>query len=415
MRKRWLWIGAGVLVVGAAGAFIASKQGPKPTAVQLAEVKREDLQAKVTANGKVQAAKKVEISATIPGQVTQLAVREGDAVKKGQFLLEIDPTNQRTVARSTEYSMQALLREVDSARANVELARADFARARENYEAKIIAQADFERARTTLQTSEAALLAAERRVEQARAQLEGARDTLSKTVVRAPMDGIVTARRIEEGEVAVIGVQNQPGTVLLTISDMSVVEAELEVDEASIPQVKLGQEVRLRIDAYPNRTFTGVVTEVGSSPLLQSASIDQAVKFKVKAQIKDPPEGIKPGLTTTADILTGFAPQVLSVPIQAIVLRERERPEGTQPQVGEEREEEGVYVLEGGGEQGKVAFKPIETGLMGELSIEVRSGLEGNETIVSGPFRVLRTLEPGDEVIKEKEEPEGTGSTASSA
>jgi len=414
MRKKWLWIGAGVVVIAAAGGFVASKRGPKPTPVQLAEVKREDLQAKVTANGKVQAAKKVEISATIPGQVTQLAVREGDEVKKGQFLLEIDPTNQRAVARSSEYSMQALLREVDSARANVELARADFARARENYEAKIIAQADFERARTTLQTSEAALLAAERRVEQARAQLEGARDTLSKTIVRAPMDGIVTARRIEEGEVAVIGVQNQPGTVLLTISDMSVVEAELEVDEASIPQVKLGQEARLRIDAYPNRTFTGVVTEVGSSPILQSASVDQAVKFKVKAQITDPPAGIKPGLTTTADILTGFAPQVLSVPIQAIVLREKERPEGTQPQVGEAREEEGVDVLEGGSEQGKVAFKPIETGLMGELAIEVKEGLEGSETIVSGPFRVLRTLKPGDEVIKEKEAATVPGSASSS-
>jgi HlyD family secretion protein len=191
----------------------------------------------------------------------------------------------------------------------------------------------------------------------------------------------------------------------MTISDMSVVETELEVDEASIPQVKLGQEVKLRIDAYPNRTFNGVVTEVGSSPILQSSAVDQAVKFKVKAQIKDPPEGIKPGLTAQADILTGFAPQALSVPIQSIVLREKERPAGTQPQVGEAREEEGVYVVEGGKEEGKVAFVPITTGLMGELSIEVKSGLKGDEKLVSGPFKVLRTLKPGDLVVKEKEPP----------
>ena len=408
MRKKWVWILVGVVVLGAGGAFVASKRGPKPTPVQLADVEREDLQAKVAANGKIQAQKKVEISATIMGQITQLAVREGDAVKKGQFLLEIDPANPRAAARSSEASMQALLRDVESARANLELAKNDFERARANFEAKIIPRADYERAETGVTTSEAMLRSAERRVEQARAQLEGAKDTLSKTIVRAPIDGIVTARRVEEGEVAVIGIQNSPGTVLLTISDMSVVETELEVDEASIPQVKLGQEVKLRIDAYPNRTFNGVVTEVGSSPILLSSSVDQAVKFKVKAQIKDPPEGIKPGLTAQADILTGFAPQVLAVPIQSIVLREKERPAGTQPQVGEAREEEGVYVIEGAKEEGKVAFLPITTGLMGELSIEVKEGLKGDEKVVSGPFKVLRTLKPGDLVVKEKEPPEGT-------
>ena len=414
MRKKWVWILAAVVVLGGAGAFVASKRGPKPTPVQFGEVKREDLQAKVAANGKIQAQKKVEISATIMGQITQLAVREGEAVKKGQFLLEIDPANPRAAARSSEASMQALLRDVESARANLELAKSDYDRARANFEARIIPRADYERAETAVTTSEAMLRSAERRVEQARAQLEGARDTLSKTVVRAPIDGIVTARRIEEGEVAVIGIQNSPGTVLMTISDMSVVETELEVDEASIPQVKLGQEVKLRIDAYPNRTFNGVVTEVGSSPILQSSAVDQAVKFKVKAQIKDPPEGIKPGLTAQADILTGFAPQALAVPIQSIVLREKERPAGTQPQVGEAREEEGVYVVEGGKDEGKVAFVPITTGLMGELSIEVKSGLKGDEKLVSGPFKVLRTLKPGDLVVKEKEPPKdaaGGGAT----
>jgi HlyD family secretion protein len=248
-------------------------------------------------------------------------------------------------------------------------------------------------------TGEATLSAAERRVEQARAMLEGARDNLSKTVVRSPIDGIVTAKRVEEGEVAVVGVLNQPGTVLLTISDMSVVEAEVEVDETSIPSVKVGQEALVRIDAYPNRTFTGVATEVGNSPILAAAgAASQAIKFRVKIQIKDPPPDIKPGLSVQADILTGFRAQALVVPIQALVVRDVERKPGQAPKPGEPRDEEGVYVME----DGKARFQAIKTGLLGELSIEVVSGLRGGETIISGPFKALRTLKHGDPVKLEK-------------
>jgi HlyD family secretion protein len=211
------------------------------------------------------------------------------------------------------------------------------------------------------------------------------------------MDGVVTARRIEEGEVAVIGIQNSPGTVLLTISDMSVVEAELEVDETSIPSVKLGQEARVRLDAYPNQTFRGVVTEVGSSPLVAAAT--QAIKFKVKVRLDDPPAGIKPGLSARADILTGFRGDALSVPLQALVVRDVERKPGEPaPPPDAPREQEGVYLMEGG----KVRFQPVKTGLIGDLSIEVTSGLKGGETVITGPFKALRTLNPGDAVALEK-------------
>ena len=209
-RRRWIIAGI-VVLLGGAGAWFATHRGPEPTLVQTAAVAREDLQAKVTANGKVQAQRKVDISATIAGQVTHLAVKEGDRVKKGQFLLQIDAANPRAAARSSEASMQALLRDLDSSRASLEQARLDFRRAEENHKASIIANADLDRARTGLATAEAAVQGAERRVEQARATLEGAHDTLSKTTVRAPIDGIVTAKRVEEGEVAVIGVLNQPG------------------------------------------------------------------------------------------------------------------------------------------------------------------------------------------------------------
>jgi HlyD family secretion protein len=234
-------------------------------------------------------------------------------------------------------------------------------------------------------------------VSQASATLEGARDTLAKTTIRSPMDGVVTARRIEEGEVAVIGIQNSPGTVLLTISDMSVVEAELEVDETSIPSVKLGQEARVRLDAYPNQTFRGVVTEVGSSPLVTAAS--QAIKFKVKVRLDNPPAGVKPGLSARADILTGYRGNALSVPLQALVVRDIERGPGEAPPPPDApREQEGVYLMEGG----KTRFQPVKTGLIGDLSIEVVSGLKGGETVITGPFKALRTLNPGDPVELEK-------------
>jgi HlyD family secretion protein len=397
VKRKILWILLAVLVLAALGGFAYSRRGPKPTEVQTAKVGRENLQAKVSANGRIQAQKKVDISATIAGQITHLAVEEGDRVKKGQFLLQIDAVNPRAAARSNEYSMQALREEVESARTTLAQARTDLRRTEANYKAGIVPAADLDRARTTVRAGEAAVQMAERRVSQAAATLEGARDTLAKTTIRSPMDGVVTARRIEEGEVAVIGIQNSPGTVLLTISDMSVVEAELEVDETSIPSVKLGQEARVRLDAYPNQTFRGVVTEVGSSPLVAAAT--QAIKFKVKVRLDDPPAGIKPGLSARADILTGFRGDALSVPLQALVVRDVERKPGEPaPPPDAPREQEGVYLMEGG----KVRFQPVKTGLIGDLSIEVTSGLKGGETVITGPFKALRTLNPGDAVALEK-------------
>jgi len=396
-KKHKILIGAGV-VLAAAGGFAFARRGPKPTPVEVATVGREDLQAKVTANGKVQAKKKVDISATIPGQITHLAVKEGDRVAKGQFLLQIDATNPRATARSTEFSMQALRVDQESARATLAQARSDLRRAEENFAARIIPESEIQRARTLVATAEAAVQATARRVEQARATVEGARDTLAKTTVRSPIDGIVTAKRVEEGEVAVIGIQNSPGTVLLTISDMATVETELEVDETSIPSVKLGQEAKVRIDAYPNKTFQGDVTEVGGSPILAATgATNTAIRFLVKVQIKDPPPAVKPGLSVQADILTGFRPQALVVPIQALVVRDREKKPG-EAASGAPRDEEGVFLMDGG----KARFQAIQTGLLGELSLEVASGLRGGETLIVGPFKALRALKPGDPVKVEK-------------
>jgi HlyD family secretion protein len=398
-RKQVFWL---LGIIGLAlllGGWVLLRRGGDTTPVEVAKVGREDLQAKVTANGKAQAQKRVDVSALIAGQITRLAVNEGDRVKKGQFLLQIDQVNPRALARSNEASMEALRRDLDSARANYEQARADFRRADGNHRAGIIPEADFDKARTVTTAAQAALEAAQRRVDQARAMLEGSQDTLRKTTIVAPIDGVVTARPVEEGEVAVIGVQNSPGTVLLTISDMSVVEAEMEVDETSIPSVRVGQEAVVRIDAYPNRGFAGVVTEVGSSPIsgIAAGSTD-AIKFKVKVRIKNPPADIKPGLSVQADVLTGFRSQALVVPIQALVVREIERKPGALLPPNAPREQEGVYLMDGG----KARFEAIRTGLMGDLSVEVRGGLKGGETLITGPFRALRALHPGDAVTVAK-------------
>ena len=386
MKKlKWLWIVGGVGVV--AVIVVVSLRGKSGLPVQVATVGRQDIQAKVSANGKVQAVKKVDITANLMGQVTHLAVQEGDRVKAGDFLLEIDPVRSKAAVQGLEASVQAAVHDAEQAKARLLQARNDLQRAEANQTAGIISSADYEQARTALATAEAGYQASQRRVDLSRADLAQARDSLSKTTILAPMDGIVTARRIEQGETAVIGLQNQPGTVLLTISDMSKVEGEMEVDEASIPTVKLGQSAQVRIDAYPNQTFDGEVTEVGGSPIQKTAN--EATKFKVKVWIKNPPDTIKPGLSAQADIFTGRRDQALAVPIQALVMKEKKGEAGTAP-----KDEEGIYVVD----KGKAAFLPVTTGLMGDLNVEVVAGLKGGETVITGPFRSLRDLKGGEAV-----------------
>jgi HlyD family secretion protein len=402
-RKKLLILGGGLAAVLVIGLSVAGMQ-EKGIGVQVATVARENLQSKVSANGKIQAVTKADISANVMGQVTRLAVKEGDRVTKGQFLMEIDPRSARANADAMQANLQATQSDLNSAKANLAQARADFERAKTNREAGIISTADFERAKTAFETAQATEETVRRRAEQARANVSQSHVGLGYSTISSPMDGVVTARRIELGETAVPGIQNQAGTVLLTVSDMSRVEAEMEVDEASIPSVKLGQEAQVRIDAYPNETFQGQVTEVGGSPILK-LSTNEATKFKVKVWIKNPPLTIKPGLSAQADIFTGNRDQALAIPFQALVMREIKLKEGETRKPGAPREEEGVFLQEGG----KAKFAPVKTGLMGDLSVEVVSGLKGGETLITGPNRVLRDLKGGEAVrvekAKKKEEP----------
>jgi HlyD family secretion protein len=398
-------IRAAILVVGGGlAAGVAARRGKDVTAVTFGNVQRIDLTSKVTANGRIDAKRKVDLSANVMGQVVNLAVREGDTVKRGDFLLQIDQKQLAASAEGAAASLRAVFSDRDASRATAVAAEHDFERAERNFQQKIIPQADLDRARSARDSANANVVALEERIGQARANLAAARDTLSKTTIRAPMDGVVTALPVEEGEVAVIGTMNNAGTVLLTIADMSLVEAVMEVDETDIPSVKVGQHATVTIDAYRNKTFAGLVTEVGSSPIKRNGvtSTTEAVNFEVKIQLENPPPGVRPGFSASADIVTGTRAGALAIPIQALVVREKPGSKGAKPQ-----DEEGVFVHK----NGTVRFAPVKTGLSGDSSIEIVSGATAGEQIVTGPFRALREIKDGSKVKEQKEKDGGSQGT----
>ena len=398
MRRRTkIIIGIVVLVIaGGLTAGFVSRRGKDVTPVTFGKVKRQDLTSKVSANGRIDAKRKVDLSANVMGQVVNLAVREGDVVKRGDFLLQIDQKQLAATAQGADAALQAVFSDRDASKATAIAAEQDFQRAQKNFDQKIIPRADLERAQSTRDAARANVVGLEQRIGQARANLAAARDTLSKTTMRAPMDGVVTALPVEEGEVAVIGTMNNAGTVLMTIADMSVVEAVMEVDETDIPSVKVGQRASVTIDAYPNKTFPGLVTEVASSPIKVNGvatGTTQAVNFEVKIQVENPPPDVRPGFSASADIITGTRPKALAIPIQALVVREKPGSTSGKPQ-----DEEGVFVHQ----NGTVKFETVKTGLSGDSAIELVSGAKEGQQIVTGPFRALRELKDGSKV-KEQE------------
>ncbi|HXH90291.1 MAG TPA: efflux RND transporter periplasmic adaptor subunit [Thermoanaerobaculia bacterium] len=407
MRRRTkIIIGVVALViVGVVTAGFVSQRGKDVTPVTFGKVQRQDLTSKVSANGRIDAKRKVDLSANVMGQVINLAVREGDVVKKDDFLLQIDQKQLAATARSADAALQAVFSDRDAAKAMAIAADQDFQRAQKNYDQKIIPRADLDRAQSSRDSARANVMALEQRISQARENLNAARDTLSKTTMRAPMAGIVTALPVEEGEVAVIGTMNNAGTVLMTIADMSVVEAVMEVDETDVPSVKVGQRASVTIDAYPNKTFPGLVTEVASSPIkrngVTASGSTEAVNFEVKIQVENPPPGVRPGFSASADIITGTRSKALAIPIQALVVREKP---GSTP--GKPQDEEGVFVHQ----NGTVKFETVKTGLSGDSMIELVSGAKEGQQIVTGPFRALREIKDGTKV-KEQKEKEGEGTS----
>ncbi len=412
-------IGIGVVAILAVVIWASiARKDKNLVRVTTAKVAKVPLVATVSCNGRVQAKTKVDISSQVMGQIVTLAVREGDVVKKGDLLLQIDKVQYDANAQATQAALDALFAQRDSDRFTRDQAERDLERTKKNYEAHIESEQNLQKAQLAVDSAKANALADERRIEQARANLLANRDSLKKTTIVSPIDGVVTAKPVEQGENAIVGTMNNAGTVLLTVSDMSVVEGEMEVDETDIPHVKLRQKATLTFDAYPDKKFDGVVTEIGGSPITKSAlgTDSSAVNFKVKVQVEHPPSNIRPGFSVSGKIETDRRDSALAIPIPALVVAdpaslERVKPGAkAKPPSGaavaapvpaaagpaeKKKDVEGVFVVT---KAGTVEFRKIKTGINADLQTEVLEGLSEGDEIVTGPFKALRQLKIGDHV-----------------
>ena len=401
---------AGVIAVVALVALVAvssSSRRDKGVEVRQEAVGRRDLVAAVTASGKIQPKRKVDVSADITGRIVRLAVREGDYVQRGQFLLQIDPTIYEANlqrARAGQSSAEAALVQ---ARANRDQAERALQRTKELREQNpnLVSQEQLELAQTQFDIAAASATAADHQVDQMRAMLQEARDQLSKTRLVAPMAGRVTRLAVEEGEVAVPGTFSRETGLLLTISDLSVIQVEVQVDETDVVRLTLGDSVEVSIDAFPDTTFVGRVSKVSDSAIRTAASgglggsTDQAVDYQVEITLDNPPADVRPDLSATARIITDTRDDALAIPIIALTVREHApvstetQPADTSKQA-EKKETEGVFVVV----NGVATFRPVTVGIAGDEYFEVVEGVKEGETIVSGPYQAIRDLKDGSHV-----------------
>ena len=437
MTRRNILIALALVLVGAAvvGANLWFKRDKSP-AVATEAIKKRDLEAVVSASGKIQPKRLVNISADTPGRVVNLAVNEGDRITRGQFLLQIDPKSLSTRVDNSAASVQAaegslaqLKQSVETAHVQMEQLQAALTRQRDLWKMQLTTRETLEKAENDVKAAESSLRERERQVEsqsarinQERAGLESARYDLSKVRIVSPIDGIVTRRNIQEGETAIIGTMNNAGTVLLTLADMSIIQAEVEVDETNIPSVALGQTAKITIDALPDRTFRGHVTEIGNSPIQTSTTAQtgtQATNFKVVVVLDDEVPEVRPGFTCTADITAATRKDVPAVPIPAVAVREltyesdgsivrpprdekrkvraadEPAPALVELKPGQTRKEvEGVFLLK----NGRAEFTPIKMGIAGDKYFEVLSGLQVGDEVITGPYNSVRGMTDGDPV-----------------
>lgn len=406
----------------------ASAKRDKGTEVRFETVGRRDLVAAVTASGKIQPKKKVDISADITGRITRIAVREGDLVQKGQFLLQIDATIYQANMQRANAAMSSAEAGAVQAKATRDQSSRALVRTKELREQNpnLVSQEQLEQAQTGFDIAEANLNASQHLVEQARAGLQEARDQLAKTHLTAPMDGRVTRLAVEEGEVAVPGTFSRETGLLLTVSDLSVIQTTVNVDETDVVRVNIGDSVEVTIDAFPDTTFVGRVTKVSNSAILTGASSvpgqnDRAVDYEVEITLANPPAEVRPDLSATARIVTDTRKQALAIPIIALTVRENtpiateqhaassggpKRAEAATPDTskrsgeqGKKKETEGVFVVH----NGVASFRAVKVGIAGEEHFEVMDGVRQGDTIVAGPYQAVRDLKEGAHVRPSKE------------
>jgi HlyD family secretion protein len=415
MASKKVKIIGGVVAVVALGGVVAAnviKDQKKRVNVQSGKVEKRDLVSVVTASGEVKPRKFVNVSSNVSGRITQLLVREGERVKRGQILARIDSTPFEAANRQSEAGLAAQKADLQRALADLEVSRLAYERNERMHKSQLVSDQAFDQAKAEFDMKTAAVETLRRRINQQEAVLEQSRDNLDKTTVTSSMDGVVTNLVKEEGEM-VIGAQSFQPTVIMTVGDLSVIECEVMVDETDIANLKLGQDAEIRVDALEGTKIKGEVTEIGSSAIPRGTTGtassgtntgNQAKDFKVKITLKDPPATIRPGLNAAADITTARREKVVAVPIQAVVVREVNKqgkvvdPNAPQaeaspsPDAGGARrkaeEKDGVFVVE----KGQARFRPVKTGIVGETEIEILEGLKEGDEIVTGSYRTLRTL-----------------------
>jgi HlyD family secretion protein len=442
--KRLALIVGGVVALLAVVGFTVQQSRKGVVTVQTGKAIRQDLTSVVTASGEIKPKVYVNIGANAFGKITRLYVKEGDRVTQGQMLATLENVQSAADVSATEAGLNVSKTDFIAAQAAVntatadqkqaeaefERAKLDYDRAEALYQAQLIAKSDYDTKRAAYGTATAQLGQAKAKLAQAKAQMDSsnrrigqneanlrhAADVLSKTEYRAPFDGVITNLPVREGETVVIGIQNAPGSTLMTIADISVITAEVKVDETDIVNVKLGQTAEVSIDAIPKQRFKGVVTEIGNNAILRSTGVStaqttsssqEAKDFKVVVTIQDPPANLLPGLSTTARIQTASRTNALAIPIQALTIRQRSEltPEKKSKEAvveaaaltkGDPKEElQGVFVLKN---KREAVFVPVTTGISGTTDIEVVNGLKEGDEIVTGSYKVLRTMRNGTNV-----------------
>lgn len=409
MTKRRITYIAIVVVVLLIPIAFSRSRGPRPVTVDVEPSKRQAVfRSSVTASGEIVATRYADIGSNVMGKIVDLPVVEGQAVKEGQLLAQIDPVSARSDAQAAAAQVGALEADEQGARQQVITARAEeaqararaaeakanFARIQELSRQGLAPPSDLDAARAGAEATAAqvaaaesavarssqALLAALQRIAQARAQETRASDLYRKTQIVSPIAGVVTRLQVRQGEMVVIGIQNQPGTTLMTVSDLAAINAEVKVAEADVLRVAVGQPATVTLEALPGRTFPGRVIEVGASALPTVGTAAAAREFRVVVRLDDPDPGLRPGLTCDADILTSERQNVLTVPLQSVVLRPG--PDGS--------DRTGVFLVR----EGEARFTPVQTGIIGGLAMEV-SGVPEGASVVAGPFQLLRDLKDG--------------------
>lgn len=410
-----------VAVLGSAAAISVIRDRDRGVEVRMEEVARRDLVATVTASGNIRARRAVDISADVMGRIIELNIEEGEEVTEGEILLRIDPSQPAAAVSRTQAGLSQARAQAAQQRANKVQAQREYDRmlALQTRDSTLVSPQQVEDASTALEVASSLLEAAEYGVSQAEAALEEAQDQLAKTIIRAPISGKVTRLNVEAGETVVIGTMNNPGSLILTVSDLSVVEAVMEVDETDVPQIAIGDSAVVELDAFPEQRFSGKVTEIGNSAIVppsQTAGTGQtaAIDFEVVITLDDTEAPLRPDLSATADIVTAVRESALTVPIIALTVREeggdqegttrtaeeedagqqQRRPEGPVARGNRPSDVEGVFLVR----DGIAYFTPVEVGIAGQEYFEILTGLEEGDTVVSGPYQRIRELRNEDPV-----------------